>query len=109
MAEDDKDRKPEPSKEFLKKIEYICSVKDKLPRPKRAKLSVGGVRYRRRRLKSGDVQFIVGGLFFPKLLYTMNPKGKRVVHRYKPGAWEDSVEEAFQLAPQLRKEAKKGE
>jgi hypothetical protein len=109
MAEDEKDKKPEPTKEFLKKIEYICSVKGKLPRPKRGKLNVGGVRFRRRELKGGDVQYIVGGLFFPKLLYTMTKKGKRAVHRYKPGAWEESVEEAFKLAPQLRKQAKKGE
>ncbi len=109
MAEDKNEKKPEPSKDFLKKVEYICSVKNKLSRMQRAKLNIGGVRYRRRQLSTGDVQFIIGGLFVPKLMYTMDKRGKRVVHKYVPGRWEESVEEAFKLAPQLRKRSKKGE
>jgi hypothetical protein len=98
----------EPSKEFLKKVEYICSIKNKLPRRYRRRLNVGGVRYRNRKLARGEVQFIVGGLFVPKLLYTRSSDGKRVVHRYRPGDWENHVEEAFKLAPRLRKMRKTG-
>jgi len=98
----------EPSKEFLKKVEYICSVKNKLPRRYRNQLNVGGVRYRNRQLAGGEVQFIVGGLFFPKLLYTRMSDGKRIVHRYRPGDWENRVEEAFKLAPKLRKMRRTG-
>jgi hypothetical protein len=95
-----------PSKDFLKRVEFICNVKNKLPRGQRGKLAVGGVHYRRRTLSNGNVQYIVGGLFFPKLLYTMTPKGKRVVHKYKPSPWEDSVEKTFKLAPKLHKRQK---
>ena len=92
----------DPSEQLLDKVEEIATIKRELSAEDCSLASAGGLYVQSGSVSGGVTQYMAGGKFVSALVFMKTTEGSRKVKKYKPGHWEDKVDEVLLLCRELK-------
>jgi hypothetical protein len=94
----------QPPENLLDGIEEIVSLKQTLSLKDRSKTSANGLYVQSGSLPGYGTQYMAGGKFIARLVFVRKLDGYREIKKYRPGDWENKVNETLELCRALRQQ-----